>query len=138
MMTSAGRREALEVLTRRGLSQRKACRYLELSRRLAGYQLLQPEKDRSLTQQLIAASQEVPRFGYRRMSAWLALGESRVRRLWSALKLGIPRKRPRRRRSGNDIRLPGATKPNSVWSYDFVHDQMVDGRSLKMLCVIDE
>ena len=138
MMTSAGRREALEVLTRRGLSQRKACRYLELSRRVAGYQLLQPEKDRSLKQQLIAASQEVPRFGYRRMSAWLALGESRVRRLWSALKLGIPRKRPRRRRCGNDIRLPGATKPNSVWSYDFVHDQMVDGRSLKMLCVIDE
>lgn len=71
-MTSAGRREALEVLTRRGLSQRKACRYLELSRRVAGYQLLQPEKDRSLKQQLIAASQEVPRFGYRRMSAWLA------------------------------------------------------------------
>jgi len=61
-MTSAGRREALEVLTRRGLSQRKACRYLELSRRVAGYQLLQPEKDRSLTQLLIAASQEVPRF----------------------------------------------------------------------------
>jgi len=29
-------------------------------------------------------------------------------------------------------------KTNSVWSYDFVHDQMVDGRSLKMLCVIDE
>ncbi|BEV15766.1 IS3 family transposase [Herbaspirillum sp. DW155] len=101
MMTSAGRREALEVLTRRGQSQRKACRYLELSRRVAGYQLLQPEKDRSLTQQLIAASQEVPRFG-------------------------------------NDIRLPGATRPNSVWSYDFLHDQMVDGRSLKMLCVIDE
>jgi transposase-like protein len=49
-----------------------------------------------------------------------------------------PRKRPRRGRCGNDIRLPGATKPNSVWSYDFVHDQMVDGRSLKMLCVIDE
>lgn len=35
MTTSAGRREALEVLTRRGPSQRKACRYLELSRRVA-------------------------------------------------------------------------------------------------------
>ena len=37
-----------------------------------------------------------------------------------------------------DIRLPGAVRPNAVWSYDFVHDQMVDGRALKMLCVIDE
>ena len=86
----------------------------------------------------MAAAQEVPRFGYRRMSAWLAMGESRVRRMWRALQLNIPRRRPRRRRCGNDIRLPGATQPNSVWSYDFVHDQLVDGRALKMLCVIDE
>ncbi|WDD90348.1 IS3 family transposase (plasmid) [Burkholderia sp. FERM BP-3421] len=138
MSTPTGRREALEVLTRRGLSQRKACCYLGLSRRVATYTLKQPEKDRSLGEQLMAAAQEVPRFGYRRMSAWLAMGESRVRRMWRALLLNIPRRRPRRRRCGNDIRLPGATQPNSVWSYDFVHDQLVDGRALKMLCVIDE
>ena len=102
------------------------------------YTLKQPEKDRSLGEQLMAAAQEVPRFGYWRMSAWLALGESRVRRMWRALQLNIPRRRPRRRRCGNDIRLPGATQPNSVWSYDFVHDQLVDGRALKMFCVIDE
>lgn len=138
-MTSAGWHEALEALTRSGgLSQRKACRYLQLSRRVTGYQLLQPEKDRSLMQQFFAASQELPCFRYQRMPAWLALSESRVRRLWSALKLGIPRKRLRRRRCGNDIRQPEATKPNSVWSYDFVRDQMVDGRSLEMPCVIDE
>lgn len=34
--------------------------------------------------------------------------------------------------------LLGATQPNSVWSYDFLHDQFVDGRALKILCVIDE
>lgn len=73
----------------------------------------------------MAAAQEVPRFGYHRMPAWRALGESRVRRMWRALQLNIPRRRPRRRRCGNDIRLPGATQPNSVWSYDFVHDQLV-------------
>lgn len=69
MTTSTGRREALEVLTRRGLSKRKACRYLGLSRRLATYTLKQPEKDPSLGERLIAAAQEVPRFVYRRMSA---------------------------------------------------------------------
>lgn len=138
MSTPTGRRDALEVLTRRELSQRKACCYLGLSRRVATYTLKHPEKDRSLGERLIAAAQEVPRFGYRRMSAWLALSESRVRRMWRALQLNIPRRRPRRRRCGSDIRLPGATQPNSVWSYDFVHDQLVDGRALKMLCVIDE
>ena len=138
MTTPSGRRAALEHLTRRGVSQRKACRYLGLSRRVACYRLRQPDKDRVVGQRLITASQDVPRFGYRRMAAWLALSESRVRRLWRTLGLNIPRRRPRRRRSGSDIRLPGAVQPNAVWSYDFVHDQLVDGRVLKLLCVVDE
>jgi putative transposase len=72
------------------------------------------------------------------MAAWVAIGESRVRRIWKAMGLQIPRRRPRRRRCGNDIRIPGAVRPNAVWSYDFLHDQLVDGRALRMLCVIDE
>ena len=138
MTSPPGRRAALVALTRRGLSQRKACRYLDLSRRIAGYALRQPAADQTLAERLLAASPQVPRFGYRRMAAWLGVGEARVRRLWRSLGLNIPRRRPRRRRSGSDIRLPGAVRPNAVWSYDFVHDQMVDGRSLKLLCVIDE
>lgn len=89
-------------------------------------------------EQLLMASQQLPRFGYRRMAAWLRLSDARVRRVWRELGLHIPRRRPRRRRSGSDIRLPGAVRPNAVWSYDFVHDQLVDGRALKLLCVIDE
>ena len=138
MTSPPGRRAALVALTRRGLSQRKACRYLDLSRRIAGYALRQPAADKTLAERLLAASPQVPRFGYRRMAAWLGVGQARVRRLWRSLGLNIPRRRPRRRRSGSDIRLPGAVRPNAVWSYDFVHDQMVDGRSLKLLCVIDE
>lgn len=138
MSTPVGRREALAALTSRGVSQRKACRYLDLSRRIPAYLLRQPAKDRELADRLLAASQSVPRFGYRRMAAWVALGESRVRRVWKGLGLQIPRRRPRRRRSGSDIRLPGAVRPNAVWSYDFVHDQLVDGRALRMLCVVDE
>jgi hypothetical protein len=34
--------------------------------------------------------------------------------------------------------LLGAVRPNTAWSYNFVHDQLVDGRALKMPCVIDE
>lgn len=48
MIAPTGRRKALEVLTRQGLSQRKACRYLGLSRRVETYTLKQPGKDRSL------------------------------------------------------------------------------------------
>ena len=138
MTTPSGRRRAVEHLTRRGISQRKACRYLGLSRRVTSYVLKQPEKDQAMGDRLIAASQDVPRFGYRRMAAWLSLSESRVRRMWRTLGLNIPRRRPRRRRCGSDIRLPGSVRPNAVWSYDFVHDQLVDGKVLKLLCVVDE
>lgn len=31
---------------------------------------------------LMVATQDVPRFCYLRMAAWLDVGESRVRRLW--------------------------------------------------------
>lgn len=138
MMSPSGRREALEILTCRGLSRRKACGYLGFSRRVASYSLRQPDKDKVMGEQLLMASQQLPRFGYRRMAAWLRLSDARVRRVWRELGLHIPRRRPRRRRSGSDIRLPGAVRPNAVWSYDFVHDQLVDGRALKLLCVIDE
>ena len=138
MTTPAVRRDWIQVLVRRGVSERKACRYLGLSRRICSYAPRQPVKDQAVAERLLAASPQVPRFGYRRMAAWLGLGEARVRRQWRALGLNIPRRRPRRRRCGSDIRLPSAVRPNTVWSYDFVHDQMVDGRALKLLCVIDE
>ena len=81
MTTPSGRREALVALTRRGLSCRKACGYLGVSRRVACYPLRQPAKDDAVGSRLLSASQEVPRFGYRRMAAWLGLGESQVRSL---------------------------------------------------------
>lgn len=109
------------ALTRRGLPQRKACRYLCLSRRVAGYVLRQPAADQTLVKRLLAASPQVSRFGYSWMAAWLGVVEARVRRLWRSLGLNIPRRRPRRRRGGSDILLPGAVRPNVVWSYDFVH-----------------
>jgi len=112
--------------------------YLGLSRRVVSYTLKQPGKDQTMGERLLVASQAVPRFGHRRMAAWQDLSESRVRRMWRHLGLNIPRRRPRRRRCGSDVRLPGAIRPNALWCYDFVHDQLVDGRSLKLLCVLDE
>jgi transposase InsO family protein len=105
---------------------------------VACYRLQQPEKDRPYADRLIATSQQFPRFGYRRMAVWLSLSEKRVRRLWSQLKLQLPRRRGRKRRLGTDVRLPGAPRPNSVWTYDFVHDRLADKTNLKLLCVLDE
>ena len=138
MSTPAGRRRALAELTRRGVSQRAACRYLGWSRRVAHYRLRQPAKDRELGKRLMSTAQAYPRFGYRRSAAWLDEGLSRVRRLWRQLGLNLPRRRPRRRRCGTDMRVLGATQANSVWSYDFVHDRLATQRTIRLLCVLDE
>ena len=138
MSTPTGRRAAVKQLTRRGVSQRAACRYLGLSRQVAHYELRQPQKDQQLGARLMATSQQYPRFGYRRTAAWLDEGLCRVRRLWRELGLNLPRRRPRRRRCGSDMRLPGEPRPNSVWSYDFVHDRLANQRVVRLLCVLDE
>jgi len=138
MSTPAGRRKALEQITSRGVSKRAACRHLGFSRRVAHYDLKQPSKDHALTAQLLTTAQQYPRFGYRRTAAWLDEGIFRVRRLWQQLGLNLPRRRPRRWRAGSDIRLPGATHPNSVWTYDFVHDRLANHRTIRLLCVLDE
>ena len=138
MRSPLAKRRVLALAGQRGLSQRRACRVLGLSRRVACYQLRQPEKDRPLGEQLMATSQRFPRFGYRRAAAWLSLGETRTRRLWRLLGLQLPKRRPRRRRTGSDIRLPGAVTPNAVWTYDFIHDRLASGTALKLLCVLDE
>jgi transposase InsO family protein len=105
---------------------------------VASYRLRQPQKDRVLAEQLMVTAQQFPRFGYRRSAAWLDTGLWRVRRLWRELGLHLPRRRPRRRRCGTDMRIPGATRANAVWSYDFVHDRLATGRTIRLLCVLDE
>jgi hypothetical protein len=138
MVTPAARREAIDILKARGLSERAACRFAGVSRRIGSYALKQPARDQELGAQLIEASGRYPRFGYRRIAVMTKQSEGRVWRLWSELKLNLPRRRPRRRRCGTDMRIPGATQPNSVWTYDFVHDRLANGGILKLLCVLDE
>ena len=138
MVTPAVRREALEILKAKGLSERAACRIVGVSRRIASYALRQPVKDKELGTQLIEASGRYPRFGYRRIAVMTDQSIGRVWRLWRSLGLNLPKRRPRKRRCGSDIRIPGAMQPNSVWSYDFVHDRLANGGMIKMLCVLDE
>lgn len=138
MVTPQMRREALEVLVGKGLSQRAACRACGVSRQISGYALKQPEKDRQLGEVLRELSGRYPRFGYRRIAVMAGQSVHRVWRMWHGLNMGLPKRRARRRRTGSDIRLPGAVVPNSVWSYDFVEDRLASGSRLRLLTVIDE
>ena len=91
-------------------------------------------------------SRENPRFGYRRITKLVRRGgqrvnKKRIHRLWKQAGLQVPTKKRKRRRLGTNengsIRLE-ATRPNQVWSYDFVYDRTEDGKQLKLMPVIDE
>jgi transposase InsO family protein len=85
------------------------------------------------------------RFGYRRMRQVVCaqmepISPGSLQRLWQLLKLQVkPRKRHRRR----PPRLPivaglRARGPNQVWCLDFMKDRTLDGRTVRVLSVVDE
>jgi putative transposase len=85
-----------------------------------------------------------PSFGYRRIWAMLRRGGikinlKKVYRLWKSEKLALPSRKPRKARAKSTVGImPMAEKANQVWTYDFVFDQSLSGKSLKMLTLIDE
>ncbi|GDY23854.1 transposase [Verrucomicrobiota bacterium] len=102
-------------------------------------------EERRLIQRLQQLSRAHPRYGYRRITALLrragwCVNRKRVQRLWRQEGLKVPPSRHKRRALGvSATDYPRrATRPNEVWSYDFVHDQTADGRPLKWLPVVDE
>jgi transposase InsO family protein len=98
-------------------------------------------KDKDLVKRMHALAKENRRFGYRRIAALLRaegwkVNTKRVRRLWRREGLKIPRKVRKKRRLGHDgngCTRRRATRPNEVWSYDFLFDQTAEGRRLKIL-----
>ncbi len=100
-------------------------------------------RDQELSTQLRAVAREHPRYGYRRVwavlrTAGMIVNAKRVYRLWQAIGLCVPQRRPRRRVRGGGVRPLPAQHPNHMWAYDFVHDRCVNGQKLKILTVVDE
>ncbi len=69
------------------------------------------------------------------------IGKDRVERIWRREGLKVPQKQKPRGRlwlnDGSCVRLR-PERPNHVWSYDFVSAYTHDGRTVRMLNVIDE
>jgi putative transposase len=91
--------------------------------------------------QEIAASRV--RYGYRRIHVLLrregwAVNAKRVCRVYREQGLQLRNKSPKRRVKAKlrDGRSP-ATGANRVWAMDFVHDQLFDGRKIRVLTMVD-
>jgi transposase InsO family protein len=110
------------------------------------YQPDQMERDRALTAEMKVLARRYPRYGYRRITAKLrqsgwVVNKKRVQRIWRKESLQVPYRRTFKKAKGssrNSCVVRKAEHINHVWTYDFVSDQTEDGRSLKILTVLDE
>lgn len=141
-MSPAQRREAANFLIEAGLSQRRSCALVNLSRSALRYQP-QPRDDAAVIERLRAIARANKRYGYRRAAVLLRkealINPKRVQRLWQQAGLQVPGRRKARRRTTEPKRPPlQAEHPNHVWTYDFMEDATADGRKLRLLTVVDE
>lgn len=129
-----------------GVSERRACRVVGLHR---STQRLGPppisDEEAELRAWLRQFSTDRPRWGWRRAAkmvrrAGWKVNNKRIRRLWRDEGLRVPQRRRKKRLTGIGVEMGAMCpiQPNVVWALDFQFDTTVDGRTIKMLNVIDE
>ncbi len=128
------------------VSERLACRVIGQLRSTQRYQkIVDPEREK-VRARIIDLACQYGRYGYKTITSLLQLegfdaGKDRVHRIWQEEGLQVPQKQPKRSRlwltDGSGIRLR-PTHKNHVWSYDFVAERTHDGRSFRILNIIDE
>jgi putative transposase len=138
----AVRRSAVRYLEAKWqLSERRACGLAVVCRATVRYQTRRSD-DESVRLRLRELAALRKRFGYRRLGVLLRregvmVNHKRVYRLYR--EEGLSLRRRKRKRLTSEGRGPGeaATRPDQVWSLDFVSDALAPGRRLKLLTVVD-
>jgi putative transposase len=142
-VSSQARREQVALACERGLSQRRACELLEVTRSTLSYEPVRGKRDAPTIEAMKRLAAQYPRYGYRRIRIFLRregfpMSRHRAHRLWRLAELQLPRRRRRRRVASSRPRPIPATGANFLWAYDFVFDGCANGQSLKCLTIIDE
>ena len=125
-----------------GLSIRKACILVNLSRTAYGYQPRR-EDDSRLRQRLRELAAQRKRFGSPRLHIMLkreglVINHKRTERVYREEGLALRRKRRRKGAAGARVVMPAPTGPNERWSMDFVTDSLVTGRRFRALAIVDD
>ncbi|VXC03268.1 Integrase (fragment) [Burkholderia sp. 8Y] len=135
---------ARDAVARRGVSIRLACEALGISRTCYRYERLHNEENEQIADWLLRLTDNHRNWGfglcflYLRNVKGFGWNHKRVYRIYRELELNL-RIKPRKRlvrQVPEPLMVPAAV--NAVWSMDFMHDQLKDGRSIRLLNVIDD
>ncbi len=125
-----------------GLSERQACRTVQVSRCAYRYQAKRTA-DEPIAQELQQLGHCQPRWGCGKMTDYLrnqghSWNHKRIRRVYRALALHLKRK-PRKRLPVRFAQaLVEPVQANQTWSLDFMTDSLSNGRTFRTLNVIDD
>lgn len=128
-------------MERRGISERRACKIVGLSRSYLHYRSRRND-DEGLRKRLRELAVERRRFGYRRLCLLLRreghpVNHKRVYRLYRQEGLTVRRRARKRVARERCPILLSPQGPDKVWCLDFVSDSLAWGRRLRLLPVID-
>lgn len=135
---------ALQAVHQRGVSIRVACQAFTISQTCYRYTSTTGAENDTIAQWLLQLTATYRTWGfglcylYLRNVKGFGWNHKRVYRIYRLLALNLrikPRKRLVRQ---NPAPLSVPTGMNEVWSMDFMHDQLADGRSIRLLNVIDD
>lgn len=141
-MSQARRLElSLAIQTAHGLSARRADRVLQLSRSARHYRPRQRD-DGPLIAAIEAHLKDNPGHGFGLLMDWAlrprGWGKTRAWRVYTALKLNLPRRGKRRLpdRIRTPLEIPQAA--NHTWSADFMSDALWSGRRFRIFNINDD
>lgn len=146
MVSPVQKKVVIETLVRTGrCGMARACRLFGLARS-AAYRKPEVSGGRLAREGLVAeTSRQHPCLGYRKVTALLrsvhgeTINAKRVARLRRRDGLQASRRGAKRRRIQPRERVRrSATRRDEVWSYDFIQDALADGRTVRILSIIDE
>jgi putative transposase len=144
-VTPAARRQAVAIAQEEhGLSRRRACRLVGISRSVVAQEPKRARDHARLRERLRTLAGERRRFGYRRLHALLCregwkANHKLVERLYREEKLAI-RRRGRHKRGLGGV-LAGSWCPiaaNQRWSLDFTEDCLANGRRFRTANLKDD
>ncbi len=143
-MTPAARRQAVTVAQQEhGLSRRRACRLIGISRSLVEREPKRARDHERLRERLRALAGERRRFGYRRLHELLRregfmANHKLVERLYREEKLAIRRRGRQKRGAGTMAGHWCPIAANQRWSLDFTEDCLANGRKFRTANLKDD
>lgn len=101
-----------------------------------------PDKDAQLRARMRELSDERKRFGAPRLHVMLrqeglVINHKRTERIYREERLALRRRHAKKQVATTRKMQAGVNGPGECWAMDFVHDSLADGRSIRILTIID-